>query len=71
MFELTSSQSAHTEFSDFEIVLAYCPKKVGENVYQAALEYGRKIGFFNVQNKLSRSGQTLVQFVQVDMQDAA
>ena len=71
MFDLTSSPSAQSQFSQFETVLAHCIKKVGKNDYSAAIEYGQKSGFFTANNRLTTSGMTLAQFTQFDMQDAA
>ena len=71
MFDLTASPTAHSTFSQFEIVLGHCMKKVERDDYSAALDYGRQSGYFTANNLLTTSGMTLAQFTQCDMQDAA
>ena len=71
MFDLTASPTAHSTFSQFEIVLGHCMKKVERDDYSAALDYGRQSGYFTANNLLTTSAMTLAQFTQFDMQDAA
>ena len=71
MFDLTASPTAHTTFSQFEIVLGHCMKKVGKDDYLAAMDYGRRSGYFNANNLLTTPGMTLAQFARFDIQDAA
>jgi hypothetical protein len=62
MFDLSASPTAHTAFSQFEIVLGHGIKKVGKDDYLAAMDYGRKSGYFTANNLLTKSGMTLAQF---------
>ena len=71
MFELTSSPSAANQFQDFEIILAHCIRKIGNNDYTKAVAYGRESGYLNAENKLTVSGRAFAQFAQFDLETAA
>ena len=50
-------------FLKFEVVLAYCEQRVTDRSLQAAMNYGRKMDFFDNQNKLSQSGELLAEIL--------
>ncbi|MDA9099734.1 hypothetical protein N9P15_04770 [Planktomarina sp.] len=50
-------------FLNFEVVLAHCEKRVTEPSLKAAINYGRKMDFFDSRNKLSQSGELLAEIL--------
>ena len=53
----------HRTFLQFEAVLGHCEQRVTEGSLSAAMEYGRKMGFFDAHNSLLPSGQLLAQII--------
>ena len=53
----------------FEVVLAYCEKRVPEGSLLAAMDYGRQMQFINGYNSLSESGQLLAEMLILSTED--
>jgi len=58
--------NAHSDFLKFEAVLAHCHMMAPKQNYECAMEYGRKMEYFDSRNKLSLSGQLLAEFIALD-----
>ena len=50
-------------FLKFEAVLAHCEDRVPEGSLLAAMDYGKKMEFFDANNSLSSSGQLLADII--------
>ena len=57
------------EFLKFEVVLAYCEKRVPEGSLLAAMDYWRQMQFINGYNSLSESGQLLAEMLILSTED--
>ena len=50
-------------FLKFEVVLAYCEQRATEPSLEAAMNYGRRMDFFDSHNRLSQSGELLAEIL--------
>ena len=50
-------------FLKFEVVLAHCEQRATEPSLEAAMNYGRRMDFFDSHNRLSQSGELLAEIL--------
>ena len=61
MINLAMTHDARKTYLEFERVLSHCFEMSGTNVYQHALDYGRKSGYLNKRNEVTRSGTLMLE----------
>ena len=66
MFTSAMTYEARKTYLEFERVLSHCFEMTGTNVYQHALEYGRKSGYLNKRNEVTRSGTLMLELQQYE-----
>jgi len=66
MVTKSMTYEARKAYLEFERVLSHCFEMTGTNVYQHALEYGRKSGYLNKRNEVTRSGRLMLELQQYE-----
>jgi hypothetical protein len=61
------SMNAYSSIKSTEVVLQHCFKKTKNTDREQAMHYGRLSGYFDETNGLTRSGEYLAQFLQLDL----
>lgn len=59
--------NTYCNINDIEVVLQHCLKKIKNSDRCQALQYGRLSGYFDETNGLTRFGEYLAQFLQIDL----
>ena len=59
--------NAHNSTADHEMVLQHCLAKIKNFDRDQALAYGQLSGFYDVENKLTLSGENLAAFLKLDL----
>ena len=62
-----NSMNAYSNIKSTEVVLQHCFKKTKNTDREQAMHYGRLSGYFDETNGLTRSGEYLAQFLQLDL----
>ena len=67
MIDIAMTYDVRKTYLEFERVLSHCFEMSGTNVYQHALEYGRKSGYLNKRNEVTLSGTLMLELVQYEI----
>ena len=59
--------NTYCNINNIEVVLQHCLKKIKNSDRCQALQYGRLSGYFDETNGLTRFGEYLAQFLQIDL----
>ena len=62
-----NSMNAYSNIKSTEVVLQHCFRKTKNTDREQVMHYGRLSGYFDETNGLTRSGEYLAQFLQLDL----